>query len=146
MGYAGIIQPVTCPGISKDKYNCPDLYQPVVFLLWKIDRLIQVGGSQVNPLYPISHKKNQRVIPGYLSTSCKGHGTLFFLVFLTIQGKIDRNNFKLDSTPWPSFFRHFAPRIFNCWTAWITTHASCQHMQQSPGPLAQRKLDVHVKS
>ena len=116
------------------------------FLRWKIDRLVQVENRQA------FHKKNQRGIPGYLLPNCKGHGTLFFSIFLTIQEKIDRNDCNLNSAhyaglvtskerntgdsvrntgscnpvvnsragrhhltrgPWPSFFRHFAPRILN---------------------------------
>ena len=39
MGYPRITRTVTYPGISKDKYGHSDLYQPVVFLRWKNDRL-----------------------------------------------------------------------------------------------------------
>ena len=40
MGYPWISRLVNYPWIPKDKYVCTDLYQPVVFLHWKNDRLV----------------------------------------------------------------------------------------------------------
>ena len=56
MGYQGITRHLTYPGISKDKNVCTNVSQLFAFLRWKSEQLVQVGFSQVNPQYPISHK------------------------------------------------------------------------------------------